>query len=167
MRKRSKKPHLLVCHKTLTDTTLASLFKPFGRMHSAKVFLDKTTGQSCGLVKYASMVHAKKALRDMHGFKLPDGGEQLTVKFKESKESNKKVAVSEKKPRFASGRFAALYVSMASLITKSEFLGFNDESIPVSAKYNSLLEKFFECGKAPPSAKEHLAYDFLDKVLYL
>ncbi|KAL6952430.1 hypothetical protein U1Q18_041421 [Sarracenia purpurea var. burkii] len=59
------------------DQELANAFQPFGRVLSAKVFVDKATGVSkCfGFVSYDSPVAAESAISTMNGFQL--GGKKL------------------------------------------------------------------------------------------
>ncbi|XP_041993236.1 RNA-binding protein BRN1-like isoform X2 [Salvia splendens] len=70
------------------DVQLANLFLRFGRVLSAKVFVDKTTNVSkCfGFVSYDSPAAAQNAINAMNGYQL--GGKKLKVQLK--RESNKK-----------------------------------------------------------------------------
>ncbi|XP_057780093.1 RNA-binding protein BRN1-like isoform X2 [Salvia miltiorrhiza] len=70
------------------DVQLADLFQRFGRVLSAKVFVDKATNVSkCfGFVSYDSPAAAQNAINAMNGFQL--GGKKLKVQLK--RESNKK-----------------------------------------------------------------------------
>ncbi|KAL8522835.1 hypothetical protein ACS0TY_012971 [Phlomoides rotata] len=64
------------------DEDLAKLFEPFGKILSAKVFVDKATGISkCfGFVSYDSAAAAQEAIKRMNGFQL--GGKTLKVQLK-------------------------------------------------------------------------------------
>ncbi|GAB4829708.1 condensin subunit [Ancistrocladus abbreviatus] len=64
------------------DQELANAFHPFGRVLSAKVFVDKATGVSkCfGFVSYDSPAAAQSAITMMNGFQL--GGKKLKVQLK-------------------------------------------------------------------------------------
>ncbi|KAK1398939.1 RNA-binding protein-defense related 1 [Heracleum sosnowskyi] len=70
------------------DQELASSFQPFGRVLSAKVFVDKATGVSkCfGFVSYDSPVAAQTAISTMNGFQL--GGKKLKVQLKRDNKQN-------------------------------------------------------------------------------
>ncbi|GAB2220268.1 hypothetical protein Droror1_Dr00007912 [Drosera rotundifolia] len=64
------------------DQDLANAFQPFGRIISAKVFVDKATGLSkCfGFVSYDSPAAAQSAISMMNGFQL--GSKKLKVQLK-------------------------------------------------------------------------------------
>ncbi|XP_039012028.1 RNA-binding protein BRN1-like isoform X1 [Hibiscus syriacus] len=64
------------------DQDLANAFQGFGRVLSAKVFVDKTTGASkCfGFVSYDSPAVAQNAINTMNGCEL--GGKKLKVQLK-------------------------------------------------------------------------------------
>ncbi|KAL8513480.1 hypothetical protein ACS0TY_012809 [Phlomoides rotata] len=64
------------------DEDLAKLFEPFGKILSAKVFVDKATGISkCfGFVSYDSAAAAQEAIKRMNGFQLD--GKTLKVQLK-------------------------------------------------------------------------------------
>ncbi|CAO1940880.1 unnamed protein product [Urochloa humidicola] len=64
------------------DQELSSAFQRFGRVLSAKVFVDKATGVSkCfGFVSYDSPASAQAAISMMNGFQL--GGKKLKVQLK-------------------------------------------------------------------------------------
>ncbi|KAM0892476.1 hypothetical protein ACQ4PT_025702 [Festuca glaucescens] len=64
------------------DQELSEAFQRFGRVLSAKVFVDKATGASkCfGFVSYDSPVSAQSAIAMMNGFQL--GGKKLKVQLK-------------------------------------------------------------------------------------
>lgn len=70
------------------DQELASSFQAFGRVLSAKVFVDKATGVSkCfGFVSYDSPVAAQSAINTMNGFQL--GGKKLKVQLKRDNKKN-------------------------------------------------------------------------------
>ncbi|KAL9239196.1 hypothetical protein vseg_013538 [Gypsophila vaccaria] len=71
------------------DPELASAFQPFGKVLSAKVFVDKATGLSkCfGFVSYDSPAAAQTAISMMNGFQL--GGKKLKVQLKRDNKQNK------------------------------------------------------------------------------
>ncbi|XP_066307919.1 RNA-binding protein BRN1-like isoform X1 [Miscanthus floridulus] len=70
------------------DQELSSAFQSFGRVLSAKVFVDKATGVSkCfGFVSYDSPASAQAAINRMNGYQL--GGKKLKVQLK--RENNNK-----------------------------------------------------------------------------
>ncbi|KAK6940904.1 RNA recognition motif domain [Dillenia turbinata] len=71
------------------DQELANAFQPFGRVLSAKVFVDKATGISkCfGFVSYDSPMAAQTAISMMNGCQL--GGKKLKVQLKRDNKQNK------------------------------------------------------------------------------
>ncbi|KAL6499489.1 condensin subunit [Orobanche gracilis] len=71
------------------DDELANAFQCFGRVLSAKVFVDKSTGVSkCfGFVSYDSPAAAHNAIDTMNGFQL--GGKKLKVQLKRDHKQNK------------------------------------------------------------------------------
>ncbi|XP_058210266.1 RNA-binding protein BRN1-like isoform X1 [Rhododendron vialii] len=71
------------------DQELASDFRPFGTVLSAKVFVDKITGLSkCfGFVSYDSPAAAQSAINAMNGYQL--GGKKLKVQLKRDNNQNK------------------------------------------------------------------------------
>ncbi|KZV32383.1 CUGBP Elav-like family member 5-like [Dorcoceras hygrometricum] len=71
------------------DDDLANAFQRFGRVVSAKVFIDKATGVSkCfGFVSYDSPAAAENAINMMNGFQL--GGKKLKVQLKRDNKQNK------------------------------------------------------------------------------
>ncbi|XP_019419425.1 PREDICTED: RNA-binding protein BRN1-like isoform X2 [Lupinus angustifolius] len=71
------------------DQELATAFQPFGRVLSAKVFVDKVTGVSkCfGFVSYDSPEAAQSAITMMNGSQL--GGKKLKVQLKRDNKQNK------------------------------------------------------------------------------
>ncbi|XP_031402946.1 RNA-binding protein BRN1 isoform X2 [Punica granatum] len=71
------------------DEDLASAFRPFGRVLSAKVFVDKATGASkCfGFVSYDSPEAAQSAISKMNGHQL--GGNKLKVQLKRDNRQSK------------------------------------------------------------------------------
>lgn len=78
------------------DAELANLFQRFGRVLSAKVFVDRVTGVSkCfGFVSYDSAVAAQNAINAMNGFQL--GGKKLKVQLKrENKQKHLELEVSD------------------------------------------------------------------------
>ncbi|PKA62271.1 Flowering time control protein FCA [Apostasia shenzhenica] len=71
------------------DQELSNAFQGFGRVLSAKVFVDKATGVSkCfGFVSYDSPAAAQAAINVMNGFQL--GGKKLKVQLKRDNKQNK------------------------------------------------------------------------------
>ncbi|KAM6558467.1 hypothetical protein CsatA_027706 [Cannabis sativa] len=71
------------------DQDLATAFQAFGRVLSAKVFVDKATGVSkCfGFVSYDSPDAAQSAISMMNGYQL--GGKKLKVQLKRDNKPNK------------------------------------------------------------------------------
>ncbi|XP_020589396.1 RNA-binding protein BRN1-like [Phalaenopsis equestris] len=70
------------------DLELSNAFQRFGKVLSAKVFLDKATGLSkCfGFVSYDSPAAAQDAINVMNGFQL--GGKKLKVQLKRENRTN-------------------------------------------------------------------------------
>lgn len=66
----------------LTDADLATAFAPFGSVISAKVYMDKITGESkgFGFVSYDSAEAADAAIASMNGFQI--GSKRLKVQHK-------------------------------------------------------------------------------------
>ncbi|KAG3082002.1 hypothetical protein PI124_g19189 [Phytophthora idaei] len=66
----------------LTDADLATAFAPFGTVISAKVYMDKITGESkgFGFVSYDSAEAADAAITSMNGFQI--GTKRLKVQHK-------------------------------------------------------------------------------------
>ena len=66
----------------LTDEDLANAFANFGPVVSAKVYIDKRTGESrgFGFVSYSDPMHASSAIQGMNGFSL--GNKKLKVEHK-------------------------------------------------------------------------------------
>jgi CUG-BP- and ETR3-like factor len=66
----------------LTDADLATAFNPFGNVLSAKVYVDKNTGESkgFGFVSYDSVIAAENAIEQMNGFQI--GNKRLKVQHK-------------------------------------------------------------------------------------
>nr|XP_008368912.2 RNA-binding protein BRN1 isoform X2 [Malus domestica] len=71
------------------DQELANAFQPYGRVLSAKVFVDKATGVSkCfGFVSYDLPESAESAINMMNGCQL--GGKKLKVQLKRDNKQNK------------------------------------------------------------------------------
>ncbi|KAJ8472003.1 hypothetical protein OPV22_026346 [Ensete ventricosum] len=70
------------------DQELSNAFQGFGRVLSAKVFIDKATGVSkCfGFISYDSPAAAQAAINVMNGFQL--GGKKLKVQLKKENKVN-------------------------------------------------------------------------------
>lgn len=66
----------------LTDADLATAFNSFGNVISAKVYVDKYTGDSkgFGFVSYDSVISAEAAIEQMNGFQI--GNKRLKVQHK-------------------------------------------------------------------------------------
>jgi len=66
----------------LTDADLATAFNPFGNVISAKVYVDRYTGESkgFGFVSYDSIISAELAIEQMNGFQI--GSKRLKVQHK-------------------------------------------------------------------------------------
>ena len=66
----------------LTDADLATAFNPFGSVISAKVYVDRYTGESkgFGFVSYDSIMSAELAIEQMNGFQI--GNKRLKVQHK-------------------------------------------------------------------------------------
>jgi len=66
----------------LTDADLATAFSPFGNVISAKVYVDKNTGESkgFGFVSYDSPTSAESAIQGMNGWQI--GSKRLKVQHK-------------------------------------------------------------------------------------
>mmetsp|Transcript_25331 Transcript_25331/g.59763 ORF Transcript_25331/g.59763 Transcript_25331/m.59763 type:complete len:266 (+) Transcript_25331:1-798(+) len=76
--------NLFVYHipPSFTDTDLAATFAPFGPILSAKVFIDRMTGESkgFGFVSYKTQRAAEAAISHMNGFQI--GTKRLKVQHK-------------------------------------------------------------------------------------
>jgi CUG-BP- and ETR3-like factor len=72
------------------DQDLSNAFQRFGRVLSAKVFVDKATGSSkCfGFVSYDSPASAQAAIGVMNGFQL--GSKKLKVQLKRDNSKHSK-----------------------------------------------------------------------------
>ena len=71
------------------DAELAQMFMPFGSVLSAKVYVDRATGQSkCfGFVSFDNPQSASAAIQAMNGFQI--GMKRLKVQLKRPKDANK------------------------------------------------------------------------------
>ncbi|EDQ89884.1 uncharacterized protein MONBRDRAFT_16599 [Monosiga brevicollis MX1] len=82
--------NLFIYHlpQEFNDQALAATFLPFGNVISAKVFVDKMTGQSkCfGFVSYDNPASAEAAITAMNGFQI--GMKRLKVQLKRPKSAN-------------------------------------------------------------------------------
>lgn len=74
-----------ICHQSLVDADLETLFSPFGAILSAKVFIDKVSGESkgFGFVSFATCQSAEAAIVSMSGFQI--GTKRLKVQHKKEK----------------------------------------------------------------------------------
>lgn len=79
--------NLFVYHlpQSLVDADLETLFSPFGAILSAKVFIDKVSGESkgFGFVSFATCQSAEAAIVSMSGFQI--GTKRLKVQHKKEK----------------------------------------------------------------------------------
>ncbi|KAK8814301.1 hypothetical protein WA158_008163 [Blastocystis sp. Blastoise] len=82
--------NLFVYHlpQRLNDNDLATLFFAFGTIYSAKVFIDKQSGESkgFGFVSFSSTQEAEAAIANMNGFQI--GTKRLKVQHKKEKRMN-------------------------------------------------------------------------------
>jgi CUG-BP- and ETR3-like factor len=80
--------NLFIYHlpQDFTDNELFSLFTHFGKVLSAKVFIDKQTNLSkCfGFVSYDNSISAQNAIAAMNGFAI--GSKRLKVQLKRGKD---------------------------------------------------------------------------------
>jgi len=72
----------------LTDADLATAFNPFGNVISAKVYVDRYSGESkgFGFVSYDSVISAESAIEQMNGFQI--GNKRLKVQHKRVHSNN-------------------------------------------------------------------------------
>lgn len=79
--------NLFVYHlpQSLVDADLETIFSPFGTILSAKVYIDKVSGESkgFGFVSFASCQAAEAAIVSMSGFQI--GTKRLKVQHKKEK----------------------------------------------------------------------------------
>lgn len=68
----------------MTDSDLTTLFVPYGTILSAKVYVDKQTGESkgFGFVSFNSFEAAQEAIRHMNGFQIDAKRLKVQVKKK-------------------------------------------------------------------------------------
>eukprot|EP00752_Nemacystus_decipiens_P006128 g5526.t1 len=76
--------NLFIYHlpQDLSDADLATAFAPFGHVLSAKVYIDRASGESkgFGFVSYSQPSHAEAAIAQMNGFQI--GSKRLKVQHK-------------------------------------------------------------------------------------
>lgn len=84
----------------LTDADLATAFNPFGNVISAKVYVDKYTGESkgFGFVSYDSIIAAEQAIELMNGFQI--GNKRLKVQHKRVHRHQSEVPMPNVAPTF-------------------------------------------------------------------
>jgi len=72
----------------LTDADLSTTFSPFGSVISAKVYVDRYTGESkgFGFVSYDSREEAERAIQHMNGYQI--GAKRLKVQHKRIRQQN-------------------------------------------------------------------------------
>ncbi|VVC34002.1 RNA recognition motif domain [Cinara cedri] len=79
--------NLFIYHlpQELSDSALANIFMPFGRVLSSKVYIDRETNQSkCfGFVSFDNPTSAQIAIQTMNGFQI--GSKRLKVQLKRPK----------------------------------------------------------------------------------
>lgn len=79
--------NLFVYHlpQSLVDADLETIFSPFGTILSAKVYIDKISGESkgFGFVSFASCQAAEAAIVSMSGFQI--GTKRLKVQHKKER----------------------------------------------------------------------------------
>ena len=68
----------------MTDSDLTTLFVPYGTILSAKVYVDKQTGESkgFGFVSFNSFEAAQEAIKHMNGFQIDSKRLKVQVKKK-------------------------------------------------------------------------------------
>ena len=76
----------------LTDADLATAFNPFGNVISAKVYVDRYTGESkgFGFVSYDSVISAESAIEQMNGFQIGTSASKFNTSESMAMEDNSK-----------------------------------------------------------------------------
>ena len=93
----------------LTDADLSTAFSPFGNVISAKVYVDKHTGESkgFGFVSYDSVPSAEMAIQQMDGYQI--GQKRLKVQHKRVNRHQSGGFAPASSPRAYPGQFQHSY----------------------------------------------------------